>query len=191
MQTELWQVGEYRVSGAANTICLHGEEPVKLPPRLIDTLLYFARHAGEVISRKELVDNVWNRSVVTDQTVTQNIFELRKFLRGGRDRLHVKEYILTIPKRGYQLVVSAELINDLKNPSLAKSASAETTSLEQSHETLVDAVTDPEQEPCASSTPKIKTKFEDGGNPKKSGFKDFVKSFWLDENSAGFKRAAY
>ena len=95
MQSELWRVGEYQVSGAANTICLEGADPVKLPPRLIDTLLYFARHAGEVISRKELVENVWNRSVVTDQTVTQNIFELRKFLRGGRDRLHAQEYILT------------------------------------------------------------------------------------------------
>lgn len=64
MQSELWRVGEYQVSGAANTICLEGADPVKLPPRLIDTLLYFARHAGEVISRKELVENVWNRSVV-------------------------------------------------------------------------------------------------------------------------------
>ena len=86
MQSELWRVGEYQVSGAANTICLEGADPVKLPPRLIDTLLYFARHAGEVISRKELVENVWNRSVVTDQTVTQNIFELRKFRLFGNYR---------------------------------------------------------------------------------------------------------
>lgn len=198
MQSELWRVGEYQVSGAANTICLEGAEPVKLPPRLIDTLLYFARHAGEVISRKELVENVWNRSVVTDQTVTQNIFELRKFLRGGRNRLHTQEYILTIPKRGYQLVVDAQMISCpevscLDDSTLASDeAVVDVTAPESVAETVAHTPTSESlQTASEEKAPNSSEKFEDGGTPKKRGFKKFVKSFWLDENSAGFKRAAY
>ncbi len=197
MQSELWRVGEYQVSGAANTICLEGADPVKLPPRLIDTLLYFARHAGEVISRKELVENVWNRSVVTDQTVTQNIFELRKFLRGGRDRLHAQEYILTIPKRGYQLVVDVQMISSLEgSTSAAENNAIEDATSETPEETakIAEKIAPPDsqQAPSESKAPSDADKPEDNSeSPKKRGFKEFVKSFWLDENSAGFKRAAY
>ena len=76
----------------------------------MDALIFFARHPDHVISRTELVAHLWNRSVVTDQTVTQNIFELRKALRDGRGRQEAPEYIATVPKRGYQLVVDAELL---------------------------------------------------------------------------------
>lgn len=196
MQSELWRVGEYQVSGAANTICLEGADPVKLPPRLIDTLLYFARHAGEVISRKELVENVWNRSVVTDQTVTQNIFELRKFLRGGRDRLHAQEYILTIPKRGYQLVVGAQLISSQDGSTSAADnvivGAADETSEENAAPATQIVLAESQQAATESKASAGDEKPEDNGeSPKKRGFKEFVKSFWLDENSAGFKRAAY
>jgi len=41
-------------------------------------------------------------SEVTDQVVTQSIFELRKILKDGRT--DATDYIVTVPKRGYKLV---------------------------------------------------------------------------------------
>lgn len=109
MLGEIWKIGDWSVFPAENTLRRDGSE-VKVPPRLMDALIFFARHPDHVISRTELVAHLWNRSVVTDQTVTQNIFELRKALRDGRGRQEAPEYIATVPKRGYQLVVGAELL---------------------------------------------------------------------------------
>ena len=104
MLGEIWKIGDWSVFPAENTLRRDGSE-VKVPPRLMDALIFFARHPDHVISRTELVAHLWNRSVVTDQTVTQNIFELRKALRDGRGRQEAPEYIATVPKRGYQLVL--------------------------------------------------------------------------------------
>lgn len=73
MLGEIWKIGDWSVFPAENTLRRDGSE-VKVPPRLMDALIFFARHPDHVISRTELVAHLWNRSVVTDQTVTQNIF---------------------------------------------------------------------------------------------------------------------
>ena len=57
-----------------------------------------------VVSRQEIIDNCWDRDVVTDQAITQAIFELRKFLKDGRSAKEAPEYIKTVPKRGYRLL---------------------------------------------------------------------------------------
>ena len=41
---------------------------------------------------------------MTDQVVTQSIFELRKLLRDGREENI--SYVITVPKRGYKLVAN-------------------------------------------------------------------------------------
>ena len=119
MLGEIWKIGDWSVFPAENTLRRDGSE-VKVPPRLMDALIFFARHPDHVISRTELVAHLWNRSVVTDQTVTQNIFELRKALRDGRGRQEAPEYIATVPKRGYQLVVGAELLRCAQEEELAQ-----------------------------------------------------------------------
>ncbi|MGN9527975.1 winged helix-turn-helix domain-containing protein [Escherichia coli] len=37
----------------------------------MNLLVFFAQHSGEVLSRDELIDNVWKRSIVTNHVVTQ------------------------------------------------------------------------------------------------------------------------
>lgn len=77
MLGEIWKIGDWSVFPAENTLRRDGSE-VKVPPRLMDALIFFARHPDHVISRTELVAHLWNRSVVTDQTVTQNISNFAK-----------------------------------------------------------------------------------------------------------------
>lgn len=68
MLGEIWKIGDWSVFPAENTLRRDGSE-VKVPPRLMDALIFFAWHPDHVISRTELVAHLWNRSVVTDQTV--------------------------------------------------------------------------------------------------------------------------
>lgn len=85
MLGEIWKIGDWSVFPAENTLRRDGSE-VKVPPRLMDALIFFARHPDHVISRTELVAHLWNRSVVTDQTVTQNIYEASDRSLSGSSR---------------------------------------------------------------------------------------------------------
>ncbi|WP_426472932.1 lysine decarboxylation/transport transcriptional activator CadC [Escherichia marmotae] len=101
MQKPLVRVGEWLVSPDVNQISRNGRR-ITLEPRLIDLLVFLAHHPGEVLTRDELIDNVWKRNIVTSHVVTQSISELRKSLKNGDDDEN-NEYIVTIPKRGYKL----------------------------------------------------------------------------------------
>lgn len=166
MLGEIWKIGDWSVFPAENTLRRDGSE-VKVPPRLMDALIFFARHPDHVISRTELVAHLWNRSVVTDQTVTQNIFELRKALRDGRGRQEAPEYIATVPKRGYQLVVGAELLRCAQEEELAQ-----------------DSDISAEASEAAVAGQRKSGK-------KRSKFMDFARSFLLDEVELGFKKYPY
>lgn len=109
MQQSVVRVGEWLITPAVNQISCPGRL-LTLEPRLIDLLMYFAHHPGEVLSRDELIDNIWMRNIVTSHVVTQSISELRKSLRNAGDS--GAEYIITVPKRGYQLIAPVIWLNN-------------------------------------------------------------------------------
>ncbi len=78
------------------------DREVYLEPRLVNLLRFLASNAGTVFGRDCLINEVWDGAEVTDQVVTQSIFELRKILKDGRN--DAADYIVTVPKRGYKLV---------------------------------------------------------------------------------------
>jgi DNA-binding winged helix-turn-helix (wHTH) protein/TolB-like protein/Flp pilus assembly protein TadD len=72
--------------------------PVALRPKTFALLVHLTDHAGTVVGKQELMDAVWPGLIVTDDSLTQAISELRGALD---DREQV--LIRTIPKRGYLL----------------------------------------------------------------------------------------
>ncbi|MGI2800917.1 winged helix-turn-helix domain-containing protein [Photobacterium damselae] len=77
-----------------------------LEPRITKLLAFLAQHQGIVYNRDELIENVWDGAIVSDQVVTQSIFELRKILK----KMGEECWIITIPKRGYKLDVDVQQI---------------------------------------------------------------------------------
>ncbi|MCL2915464.1 winged helix-turn-helix domain-containing protein [Shewanella corallii] len=78
-----------------------------IEPRLVNLLSFFARHPDTVFSREELIQAVWDGAIVTEQVVTQSVFELRKLLA----ECNQAGIITTIPKRGYKLSADVEEIH--------------------------------------------------------------------------------
>ena len=85
----------------------HGE--TKLEPRVMDVLCGLARHAGEVVSRDDLIEEIWKVEYGADESLTRAISVLRKSFRaqGVTDKT-----IETIPKRGYRLLLPVEFRDD-------------------------------------------------------------------------------
>ncbi|MEX2195163.1 MAG: response regulator transcription factor [Thermoleophilaceae bacterium] len=68
---------DLHIDPAARRVTVRGEE-MQLTAREYDLLLFFARHPGQVFSRDQLMDAVWQYSFYTDtSTVTVHIRRLR------------------------------------------------------------------------------------------------------------------
>jgi two-component system, OmpR family, response regulator len=87
--------GDLTLDPATHEVELAGS-PIALTPREYALLEYFLRHPGRVVSKTELLDNVWDAAQDTDPNAVEvYIGYLRR--KVGRDRL------LTVRGAGYRL----------------------------------------------------------------------------------------
>jgi DNA-binding response OmpR family regulator len=94
------ELGDIRIEPGTRTV-LRAGEPVALRPKEFDLLLTLARRGGEVISRFELLREVWGYgSDVTSRTVDTHVGQLRAKLEPDPAE---PRWILTVRKRGYRL----------------------------------------------------------------------------------------
>jgi DNA-binding winged helix-turn-helix (wHTH) protein/TolB-like protein/Tfp pilus assembly protein PilF len=80
---------------------LKGGKILTLTPRAFDVLIYLIRHSERVVEKKELFDQVWRDTIVTDNALTKVVKELRHVLA---DDVNEPKYIETVPKRGYHFI---------------------------------------------------------------------------------------
>jgi len=74
---------------------------MSLTPKVFDTLLVLLENSSHVMTKKELMQQVWPDSFVEENNLAQNISILRKALGKTHER---EDYIQTVPKRGYRFV---------------------------------------------------------------------------------------
>jgi two-component system response regulator ResD len=76
-QEEPIELGDLTIDPAARRVFVRGEEAL-LTQREFDLLIFMARHPGQVFSRNQLMDAVWQYAFYTDtSTVTVHIRRLR------------------------------------------------------------------------------------------------------------------
>ncbi|WIE48245.1 winged helix-turn-helix domain-containing protein [Pseudomonas sp. GM17] len=97
--------GPYRIYPGQRLI-LEAERPLRLGRRSMDILLILLEHAGEVVSKQQLIARVWPRSVVEDTNLRVHMAALRKALGDGQAG---QRYIVTVAQRGYSFVAPFSL----------------------------------------------------------------------------------
>jgi DNA-binding response OmpR family regulator len=81
---------------------LKGRKKVRMSAKEYELLKYFVEHEGEVITRHQLLDDVWGYDVTpTTRTVDNYVLSLRKKLEA---RPSSPQHFLTIPTAGYKFV---------------------------------------------------------------------------------------
>jgi len=68
-------------------------------------LVYLAQMRGEIVTREQLIEHVWNNRYIDSRTINATISRLRKKLGGEKN-----EFIETLTKVGYSLTCNVELI---------------------------------------------------------------------------------
>lgn len=79
-------------------LCQGDGTETMLRPKSLELLLFLLRNRGRVVGRAELLDAVWPKVFVTDDSITQCVGEIRRAMGEGSAAL-----LRTVPRRGYLL----------------------------------------------------------------------------------------
>src|SRR5262245_43543200 len=124
--TKLYEFGAFRLD-VVERVLWRGEELIVLPPKVFDTLWMLVKEEGRVVSKSELMESIWANAFVEEGNLSQNIYTLRRAL--GVDE-HGRQFIETVPRRGYRFAVPVRLLDEASNngandsPAIAPSQAA-------------------------------------------------------------------
>jgi TolB-like protein len=103
-RTRSYEFEDFRVEVDKRLLFRQGK-PVHLTPKAFDTLLLLVQRKGEVISKDDLMREVWPDTAVEENNLNQNISTLRRILGENRGE---NRYIATVPGQGYRFVPAVE-----------------------------------------------------------------------------------
>jgi predicted ATPase/DNA-binding winged helix-turn-helix (wHTH) protein len=83
----------------AQHLLLQGEAPLRLGSRALEILKVLVEQAGELVSKQELMERVWPKTVVEDSNLKVHVAALRRALGEQKDD---NNYIVTVSGRGYR-----------------------------------------------------------------------------------------
>ncbi len=116
----IFQFGEFQIDARARTL-RREQKIVTLSFRAFDVLLYFVQNPGKVLTRDELVKNVWPDSFVDENSLAQSISMLRRALD---EKPGDNSYIVTLTGRGYQFVAPVQVVAPENGSTLPEAATA-------------------------------------------------------------------
>jgi DNA-binding winged helix-turn-helix (wHTH) protein len=99
-----FRLGRWLVQPSLNRL-VRGKTELHVRPKLMDLLVFLTRHAGEVVSKGEILEGVWAKQFMAESVLSGLIAELRGVLD---DDAREPRFIETVPKRGYRLIAPVE-----------------------------------------------------------------------------------
>src|SRR5437899_1711124 len=95
----LWRFADYEFDELRRELRIKGK-PAELESKPLELLLQLLLHAGEVVTKEELLESVWPDVMVVDGSLATAVSRLRKVM-GDEDH----PAIVTVPRVGYRLAV--------------------------------------------------------------------------------------
>ena len=101
-----WQIRDILFFSQQQTL-FRGDKKVALEPLVAEVLDYFCHHPDTLISREQLIEDIWKGQAVTDNAVSRVIANLRKCLG---DQPREPRFIATFPKKGYKFIAPVQKV---------------------------------------------------------------------------------
>ena len=96
--------GEHRLDPGRRELC-GASERIAIEPRVFDLLVYLVRNRDRVLSKDDLIANVWGGRIVSDSTLTSHIHAARKAVG---DSGEAQRLIRTLPRKGFRFIGAVE-----------------------------------------------------------------------------------
>lgn len=85
--------------------------PVALEPQALQLLEFLVSRRDEIVSKQDIIDEIWNGNAITDAALNTRIRSVRKALG---DTAATSRFIKTYPKRGFQFVAPVSMVEPLE-----------------------------------------------------------------------------
>ena len=123
----IYEFGDFQLDLEQKSLQRNGQT-VPIQPKVFDMLVVLAEKQGEIVSRDDLMKAVWRDTFVEESNLRFCIHTLRKTL--GKNA-NGKDYVETIPKRGYRFTAdvnekSVEIIPETIDETAEKTPSTGT-----------------------------------------------------------------
>ncbi|MCF6441955.1 winged helix-turn-helix domain-containing protein [Pseudoalteromonas luteoviolacea] len=115
--------GEWVLDPKRQCIC-DGDTTRELEPLLFRLLCYLIINNEQIITRQDLVDDVWSQNYVDDNAINRAMSELRKILKSEKQRGIV---VKTHYRKGYSFFLEPEIIYHSDTPAQTHSGSVSPT----------------------------------------------------------------
>ena len=102
--------GQFILDADRGCLLWEGKD-IPLRPKCFEVLSYLVEHPGVLISKDELLGTIWPDVVVTEDSLTQCVIQIRKAL-GDRSKVIVR----TVPRRGYLFDIPVEAHESSEEP---------------------------------------------------------------------------
>lgn len=92
-------LGPFRLSENGSTL-RKGEEEIRLPRKRYDLLMVLVRNAGRLVTKEELLSEVWPEQDVEESNLTSHIHHLRRIIEQDASD---PQLLITVSGKGYKL----------------------------------------------------------------------------------------
>lgn len=108
----MYEFGPFRLIPREQQL-LRDNQLVPLTPKSFDLLVVLIENSGHLVKKEELMERIWPDSFVEEANLSVKMSELRRALGEGPND---KQYIETVPRRGYRFVAE---VKDNSNAEIA------------------------------------------------------------------------
>ena len=105
---QIYEFGLFHLD-ANDRVLLRGDRTVRLTEKVFNILLLLVERSGHLVTKEELMEEVWPDSVVEENNLTVSMSALRKALG---EKQEGGQYIETVPRRGYRFAAD---VREIKN----------------------------------------------------------------------------
>ena len=105
-----FEIGDWKVSPARGEMQC-GDQIERPEPKVLDLLLLLATRDGDVVTKDELVAEIWGGRAMPDEPIVHCVYKLRGHFG---DRAKPYTYVDTLPRRGYRLKKKVRLLEPSK-----------------------------------------------------------------------------
>ena len=107
MTPQFYKFTDFTLDVREQTLFKNGE-PLKIKNRNFQVLRLLVENAGNVVTKQEFFEQIWQGAFVEDNNLTVSIAQIRKTL-GETKKI---KFIETVPKKGYRFIAEVETVFD-------------------------------------------------------------------------------
>lgn len=109
--SKIYEFSGFRLEVSQRRVLCEGKS-VSLKPKIFDLLVYLVERHGQLVTKEELMREVWPDTIVEENNITVSMSILRKTLGDDGVKLQIIE---TVPRRGYRFLAEVTEISERRD----------------------------------------------------------------------------